>query len=88
MADRGPPPAPRPVPLCAFPECSAAGSFGFRGPGIANLAHRNPDAIEVWTCGAHQAEGPQLLRLKIEAAGLARANALALAARRAEGKLL
>lgn len=60
---------PTPVQaMCAFPECTAFGCYGFRQPGIANLAHRNPDAPEVWTCEGHRAQGEALLAAKIAAA--------------------
>jgi hypothetical protein len=77
-----------PAPTCCFPECTVPGMYGFREPGIANLPHRNPDAAQVWTCALHREHGEQLLQLKIEEAARTRVGALAMAARRNEGKLL
>jgi hypothetical protein len=74
--------------MCGFPECTAMGCFGFRAPGIANLAHRSPDAPEVWTCGGHRADGPALLQVKIETAARERASGMASKARQGEGLLL
>lgn len=88
MADKGPPPTPLPQPTCDFAECTDAGCYGFREPGIANLAHRNPDAIQVWTCSLHRDCGEAMLQARVDAAALARAGEMAIKARREEGKLL
>lgn len=60
-------PAPTPQQLCAFPDCTAFGCYGFRQPGVENLAHRRPDAPEVWMCARHRENGPELLAARIAA---------------------
>lgn len=83
-------PTPRPQEVCAFPDCTAVGCYGFREPGIENLPHRRPDAAEVWMCAGHREHGEQLLAAKVAARAAARPSfdELQAKARRAEGLLL
>lgn len=82
------PPIPRPQPLCDFADCTVPAMYGFREPGIANLPHRNPHAVEVWTCPLHRDDGTAMLEARVAAAAHERIGAMAIKARRSEGKLL
>ncbi len=80
---------------CAFPECGAEGWYGFREPGVENLAQRNPAAVEIWCCAAHREAGPAMLQARLEARVLDinaaarrdRAAEISAKARREEGLL-